>query len=194
MGTLHLTIAHNQINDMPYGAIFITGATSTTIDPSGSISTRGLHIQNNLAFDLLNVLSDSGGIYTNAPQGDSYANGTVISGNVVRDLVNEINFAIYSDWGATWQTIDRNVVFRCQTSAGGLSVPLVGQADNITYSNNFWIGEPAWVGVPPTNMVSTNNTVLPPTDPEGACQGIPECAAILNSAGLEPAYQDLIAN
>lgn len=196
--TSDVTIAHNQINDLPYDGIFLGWGHQQVSEANGAVDAlnEGAQILSNHVFDAMNVLTDGGGIYTSFRQGASYAGGALVRGNVVHDLDDQhrgADVGIYTDWGSSWVTVADNVVYDVAMSAGGCSIPGVAQIHDIAYTNNFWIHEaPTWSCTQPENIVADGNRVLPTTDTEAACQAIPACAAILNGAGLESAYRDLL--
>ena len=87
----------------------------------------------------MGVLADGGGIYLSGPQGAS-TNGAVIRGNVIGDTRTPYNFALYTDYGAAWVTVEGNVVRRADNTAVlHVSPPL----ENVVYRGNFWDADPA---------------------------------------------------
>ncbi len=51
---------------------------------------------------------------------------------------------------------------------------------------------PFWACGPIERVTFTGNTVLPTDGFEEACRATPACAAIVENAGLEPAYRSLL--
>lgn len=58
----------------------------------------------------MTVLADGGGIYLAGNQGSSFASGAVVRGNVVHDTITSCNFGLYVDYGASWVTVQGDVV------------------------------------------------------------------------------------
>ncbi len=183
-GTQDSVIAHNQVNDVPYSGIVL--AHSGDLDNAGP-ATTGQKVLNNYVFDALKRLSDGGGIYISGPQGSTYGDGALIRGNVVHDVPY---LGIYADFYATWETIRENVTYRTTYSSGGYC-PII-----VNYEGNFWDNENvAYAGEcpPPWPEVTyKDNTLLPETDPAGACAAITACKGILTKAGLEREYRHLL--
>ena len=70
-------------------------------------SGTGAQVLNNLVHSTMQVLADGGGISLAGAQGTSSA-GAVVRGNVVRDTITPYNFALYTDYGAAWITVQDN--------------------------------------------------------------------------------------
>ncbi|TDD72822.1 right-handed parallel beta-helix repeat-containing protein [Actinomadura rubrisoli] len=180
------TVAHNQVNDVPYsGIVFLnSGGDAKTAD-----RTRVL---NNRVFNAGKVLLDGGGIYSNGPQGPSFAAGAVISGNEVHDTTNpyaendEPPYAIYTDDGGDRITVESNVIYRNQHPLGGV------EPRRVRFIGNFWDDpRPIWWG-PSKEVQIKGNTLLSNDRPQQACQASPACARILAGAGLQPAFRGLL--
>ena len=208
--TQYTTIAHNQINDVPYSGI-LSGPSD---DLRGIM--RGNRILGNRVLRTNRLLSDGGGIYLRGEQGTSYADGAVISGNVVTEskFTPEWNVGIYTDDSTNRMTIDRNVVYDYVASIGGCSEEWGNRpVQNVRYRGNFWDDAvPSWLErrsfpgawVPadeqnpeegcgdPRNLQFSGNTRLNPADPGRACAANPECAAVVRDAGLPPSYRHLL--
>lgn len=185
-----LTVSNNQVNDMPWNVFVILGPYL-----SDNPNVYGTQVVDNHVFDAMKVLHDGGGIYLNEQQGSSFEDGAVVAGNVFQGLEREPNFGIYTDLGSQWVTVKENVVFDTWRSAGGCSLPSFDfLVHDIHYEGNFWTdSEPFWgLCAEVEDITQTDHTVLPSGEPEAACLAQPKCAAILNGAGLEPAYQHLL--
>lgn len=116
----YTTIAHNQIDDVPYSGISIGwGGWLERFAFLGPLSnySQGNVIADNLIFNQMQVLVDGGGIYTNGIEGSSMTNVEQIVGNVVLDQIHP-SWAIYTDNGTQFVRVDGNAVF------GALYVPL----------------------------------------------------------------------
>nr|WP_042179634.1 right-handed parallel beta-helix repeat-containing protein [Kibdelosporangium sp. MJ126-NF4]CEL13930.1 hypothetical protein [Kibdelosporangium sp. MJ126-NF4]CTQ88298.1 hypothetical protein [Kibdelosporangium sp. MJ126-NF4] len=144
-GTTGTVIAHNEIDHVPHAGIVVYDGTAT-------------QVLNNLVHDTMQVLADGGGIYIAGTQGSSYADGALIRGNVVRDTVTPYNFALYTDYGAAWVTVQGNVIHRNDKPAVlEVSPPL----DHVAFVGNFWDADP---GTAPTTVSLADNTVLAEAD------------------------------
>ncbi|MFG1682986.1 right-handed parallel beta-helix repeat-containing protein [Nonomuraea sp. NPDC049269] len=145
MGTKGCTVAHNQVGDVPHCGIVAGPA-------------QGTRILRNLTAGTMLVLADGGGVYLSGPQGDSYENGAVIRGNVIKDTRTPYNFGLYTDYGAAWVTVEDNVVAGADNTAVlQVSPPL----ENVVYRGNFWDADPVGSGEVPEGVTYEGNTTLP---------------------------------
>lgn len=105
-------IAHNQIDHVPYAAISIGwGGWPDKIKlPGQANNSAGNVISNNLIHDLMLVLADGGGIYTQGITGHDLADGEKVTGNVIYNQYGS-GHQIYSDNGSSMMTISGNVMF-----------------------------------------------------------------------------------
>ncbi|WP_262699601.1 MULTISPECIES: right-handed parallel beta-helix repeat-containing protein [Streptomyces] len=192
IATRDTTIAHNQVNDVPYSGI---QSGPDTDRPGTTSRTR---ILNNRVFRTNQVLNDGGGIYIRGEQGSSFDNGALLSGNVVTDSrQGDFNIGLYTDDATNWVTVRDNVVHSYLASVGGCDEP--GRpVRNIRYLDNFWddtvptgiVRRPypgAWPSTAdgcgdPKNLTFTDNTLLPPTDSAHACATIRSCATVVTNA------------
>lgn len=199
--TQDTTLAHNQINDVPYTGI-LSG-------PDADLGiTRRHRILNNKVFRTNQVLSDGGGIYLRGRQGTSFADGAVVSGNAVTDArKGDFNIGIYTDDGSSWITVRGNAAYDYLSSIGGCDEP--GRpVQDIRFRQNFWddavpaaVKRRSYPGAwpdaaeecgDPKRLEFTGNTLLAPRDPAKACDSKPVCAAIVANAGLQPPYRRLL--
>ncbi|MEV0345857.1 right-handed parallel beta-helix repeat-containing protein [Nonomuraea sp. NPDC050680] len=163
LGTKGCTVAHNQVEEVPHCGIVAGPA-------------EGTRILRNLTVGTMGVLADGGGVYLSGPQGDSHENGAVIRGNVIKDTRTPYNFALYTDYGAAWVTVEGNVVTRADNTAVlQVSPPL----DNVVYRGNFWDADPIGAADVPAGVTYVDNTTLP--DEEKLATAT---AAIQRDAGL----------
>lgn len=183
--TLHDTIEHNQINDVPYSGIssgWGWGRTPT----DGGYNT----ISDNLVFDHMQQRADGGGIYVVGIEGQSLASGLTISDNVVRNG-NPAGggHAIYTDGGSQFITMTGNAMF-----ANGSNVFSMGgcrEGDGTPYGDFVFTGNyvehtsPDWICGAPDDLTLDNVQV----GSDGS--GVP--ASVIANAGLEPAYAHLAA-
>ena len=163
-GSRGATVAHNQVNDVPYTGI------------SGE-SPGGLHVENNLVFNAVREVRDGGGIYLPSAQGTSFDDGALVSGNVVHHAGGT---GIYPDVGADWVTLERNVLYGSDDAVSGV------QPRRIRIANNYWDdSKPLWwpKDTPTDGIALVGNTLLPRADPAAACRGDATCADILAAAG-----------
>lgn len=181
-GATDSTVAHNLVEDTPYSGIVYIG--------------EGTRVLANRVRRTANVLYDGGGIYGNGAQGTSFETGALVRGNVVTDTVNRYNrdngfvpIGFYTDDFSDWVTIEANVAYGNYRTFGGV------EPRKVRFAGNFWDDvRPGWYPPRPAKEVTfAGNTRLPRANPRQACAAIPACAAILASAGLEPAYRDLLA-
>lgn len=105
----HNDISENTISDTRYSGISVGWVWGYY--PS---VTRGNRIKNNHISRIgMGDLSDMGGIYLLGPQ-----DGTVVEGNTVHDInsAHYGGFGIYTDEGASFITVESNLVYRCKTA------------------------------------------------------------------------------
>ncbi|TMQ98463.1 right-handed parallel beta-helix repeat-containing protein [Actinomadura soli] len=208
--TQQTTIAHNQVNDVPYIGI-LSGPSE---DLRGIM--HGNRVLNNRVFRTNRLLADGGGIYLRGEQGTSFADGAVVSGNAVTEskFNPEWNVGIYTDDSSRWMTVDRNVVYDYVASIGGCSEEWGDRpVRNVRFRGNFWDDAvPGWLerkeypgAWPPADeqnpeegcgepreLQFAGNTKLSPANPGQACADHPGCAAIVRKAGLLPSYRHLL--
>jgi hypothetical protein len=177
------TIAHNQVNDVPYSGISSNWGWGRT--PTFS---SGNKILNNLVFDHMQQHSDGGGIYVLGQEGTSLATGLTISGNVVRNGNSAGGgHAIYTDGGSQYITMTGNAMF----ANGVFSMGGCRESDGTPYGDFSYTGnyventDPDWPCGGPDNATISNTQV----GHDGS--GVP--AALLASAGLTPAFAALSA-
>jgi F5/8 type C domain/Right handed beta helix region len=179
--TRYDTIAHNQVNDVPYSGISSNWGWGRT-----PTETEGNQILDNLVFDQMQQRSDGGGIYVLGPEGDSLADGLLISGNVVRNTDSaDGGHAIYTDGGSENITMTGNAMFANNTpSMGGCD-----EQDGTPYGDFSFTGNyvedttPDWPCGAPANATISNTQV--------AADGTGVPATLLANAGLEPQYASL---
>ncbi|SEH03772.1 Right handed beta helix region [Nonomuraea solani] len=143
-GTRGCVVAHNEISDVPHcGIVFGPG--------------EGSKVLSNLTVDTMRVLADGGGIYLAGAQGESHDNGAVVRGNVIKDTRTPYNFGLYTDYGASWVTVEENVVMRADNTA----VLHVGPPlENVIYRGNFWDADPLGHDDPPSGVTYEGNVTL----------------------------------
>lgn len=123
-------ISHNEIHDGYYTGISVGYCWLFFDNPTENIS-----VKDNLIYDIgLNMISDLAGIYLLGVQ-----EGTVVSGNVIHDVTcydGESGYAgngIYLDSGCEFMTIEKNLVFNCDTTAYNTTL-----SKNNTLRNNIF--------------------------------------------------------
>jgi hypothetical protein len=180
--TRYDVIEHNQINDVPYSGISSNWGWGRV----PVVEAEGNKITDNLVEDAMQQRGDGGGIYVLGQEGDSLADGMLISGNVVRYDANYGN-GIYTDGGSQYVTETGNAVYGNDTASfGGCEEPDAPYGD-FSFTGNYYesltdgftCGEPA-------NATITDNTQI---GSDGS--GVP--ASLLANAGLQPAYAHLAA-
>ena len=178
------TIAHNQVDDVPYSGISSNWGWGRT-----TTATAGNRILGNLVFDHMQLHSDGGGIYVLGQQGDSFADGLLISGNVVRNGNSAGGgHAIYTDGGSQFVTMTGNAMFADYVySMGGCREGNGAPYGDFHYTGNY-VEEttPDWPCGNPDDATVADNTQV---GHDGT--GVP--AALLAGAGLTAAYAHLAA-
>jgi Right handed beta helix region len=170
-GSREATIAHNQVNHVPYTGIW---------GQSLGISDRargGLRVENNLVFNAVRAVPDGGGIYLPFAQGTSFDDGAVVRGNVVHHAGDT---GIYPDVGADWVTLERNVLYGSTDAVSGV------EPKRIRIADNYWDdGKPFWYpkDTPTDGITLVGNTLLPRADPVASCRADAACTDIVAGAG-----------
>lgn len=141
-GASGTVVAHNEVDDVPHAGIVV-------------YEGRGTRVLNNLVHHTMRVLADGGGIYISGPQGDSYATGALIRGNVVRDTITSYNYGLYTDYGAAHVTVESNAVHRSEAS---VVLTVWPPLDQVTFTGNVWDIDP---GEAPDGVVLRGNTTVP---------------------------------
>ncbi|MFC1437176.1 discoidin domain-containing protein [Streptacidiphilus sp. N1-10] len=179
--TRYDTIEHNQVNDVPYSGISSNWGWGRT-----PTETKGNQILDNLVYDQMQQRSDGGGIYVLGQEGDSLADGLLISGNVVRntDSANG-GHAIYTDGGSEYITMTGNAMYANNTpSMGGCEEGTGTPYGEFSFTGNYVENTtPDWPCGTPTDATISNTQV----SPDGT--GVP--ASLIANAGLEPQYASL---
>ncbi|MER5940810.1 right-handed parallel beta-helix repeat-containing protein [Streptomyces sp. NPDC001928] len=199
-GSRRTTIAHNQVDHVPYTGI-LSGPAE---DVRGLMS--GNRIVGNRVFATNRLLADGGGIYLRGEQGTSYADGAVVSGNAVTDSAYGIwNVGIYTDDSSRWITVRDNAVHDYRASIGGCSEDWGDRpVRDVRFHGNFWDDAvPDWLprrdypgGWPPApecgdprNLEFRGNTLLTPAGSAADCAARAVCAGIVDRAGPREPYR-----
>jgi len=177
------TLEHNQINDVPYSGISSNWGWGRT-----ATKTSGNKILDNLVFDDMQQRSDGGGIYVLGPEGDSLADGLLISGNVIRNSDSAGGgHAIYTDGGSQFITMTGNAMLDTTIpSMGGCDENSGTPYGDFSFTGNYVENTtPDWPCGTPANLTLDNIQL----GADGS--GVP--ASLIANAGLQPQYADLAA-
>jgi hypothetical protein len=182
------TLAHNQIDHTSYTAVSLGwgGWPDKEKKPAQPNFSRDNAVSNNLIFDHMQLLNDGGGIYTQGITGTSLANGEHITGNVIHDQTGS-GHVVYTDNGCTFVTITGNGIYNTGPAVAWASRHVDYTANNGNYDatdveNNYWENPSSYSSG--KGLIVANNHVIT------SASQIP--ASIVNNAGLEPAYQNLL--
>jgi len=107
----NVTIEDNIIRELPYGGISLGWQWNPLPTPA-----RENNIRNNLIYNCMLILSDSGGIYTLGYQPDSVIEGNIIHG-IPHAQGNAESNGMFLDEGTKGFTIRNNVVFGTEQSS-----------------------------------------------------------------------------
>lgn len=183
-------VEHNQIDHVPYAAISMGwgGWPDKIKKPGVTNFSKENVVSNNLIFDLMLVLADGGGIYTQGITGKNLAEGEKVSGNVIHDQFAS-GHAIYTDNGSCNITVSGNVIFRTNFDNWGSRHAdyYDGQDgknyDPLTIENNYWQqGDKDGVT---RNVTERGNHLI------NSLSEVP--AEILDQAGIvDPAFHDVL--
>ncbi|UVI32000.1 discoidin domain-containing protein [Paenibacillus spongiae] len=170
-----MDIAHNEISNVPYSGIHVGWGWDlfpTTVH-------QRTNIQYNYIHDDMMVLADGGAIYSNGPTNGSSTNKGIISNNYIQNEWNT-NGALYPDEGSSWYDITDNVV---NNSSRYLliwknTIHDINVNNTYTTTSNYRNDG--------TNTKVTNTTVV------SNGNWPPAALAIMDGAGIEAGYQDII--
>jgi hypothetical protein len=182
-------VQHNQIDHIPYAAISMGwGGWPDKIKLPGvaNFSENNI-VSENLIFDLMLVLADGGGIYTQGLTGKSLAEGEKVTGNIVARQYGS-GHAIYTDNGSSNITVSNNVIFDTNfDNWGSRHADYYDGKDGSDYDpllieSNYW--QQGDNDNDRRKVVERGNVLI---------SKITEAPAeILQSAGLEPVFQDIL--
>jgi hypothetical protein len=169
-GVRKALVLGNTISDVPHAGIVMYGG-----DRAQSSVVR-----RNLVERSMGVLADGGGLYFSGPQGTAAETVTVVAENVISDCLTSYNVGLYTDYGAAWMVIERNIVQRTDVPATVyVGPPLHG----VSFRQNWWDGEPLGGDQPPATVELTANQVLATDRFDALIEEDPEARAVLRSAG-----------
>ena len=179
-------IAHNQIDHIPYAAISMGwGGWPDKIRQAGQANNSAQNVvRDNLIHDLMIVLSDGGGIYTQGLTGKDLADGEKVTGNVIYDQYSS-GHEIYSDNGSSMMTIQGNVMFNTNHDNWGSRHrdyydDNAGKVfDPLTIEDNYW--QQGDEDSSRENVTELHNHLI------ASLAEVPH--PILAEAGLEPAFK-----
>jgi hypothetical protein len=180
----HTLIAHNLIDHVPYAAISMGwGGWPDKIRQAGQANNSAQNVvRDNLIHDLMLVLSDGGGIYTQGLTGKDLAGGEKVTGNVIYDQYSS-GHEIYSDNGASMMTIQGNVMFNTNHDNWGSRHRNYyddhdgKDFDPLTIADNYW--QQGDADSSNENVTESHNHLIASLDE------VPR--SVLLNAGLEPA-------
>ncbi|HET9101277.1 MAG TPA: hypothetical protein VFN62_12850, partial [Acidobacteriaceae bacterium] len=182
-------VAHNQIDHVPYAAISMGwGGWPDKIKQAGEANnSRGNVVADNLIHDLMLVLADGGGIYTQGLTGMSLADGEKVTGNVVYNQFSS-GHEIYTDNGSSMITVRGNVMFNANHDNWGSRHHdyYDGQDgknyDPLLIADNYWQqGD---------ENSSKHNVTVQGNHLVSALNEVPH--SIMNDAGLQPSFKSAV--
>ncbi|WP_433441003.1 right-handed parallel beta-helix repeat-containing protein [Nonomuraea sp. CA-141351] len=144
MGAKGCVVARNEVADVPHCGIVVGPGV-------------GARVLRNLTVDTMGVLADGGGIYLSGSQGTSRDDGALVQGNVIEDTRTPYNFGLYTDYGASWVTVEGNVVARADSTAVLTVAPPL---ENVVYRGNFWDADPIGHDSPPSGVTYEGNVTF----------------------------------
>ncbi|HLZ56394.1 MAG TPA: right-handed parallel beta-helix repeat-containing protein [Ktedonosporobacter sp.] len=182
------TLTHNQIDHTSYTAVSFGwgGWPDKEKKPAQPNFSHDNTISKNLIFSHMQMLNDGGAIYTQGITGSSLSTGEQVTGNVIHDQVGK-GHVIYTDNGCTFESILGNGIYNTGPANAWASRHVDYTANNGNFDptdveNNYW-ENPANYTTGMGVIVANNHVITSPSQ-------IP--ASIMNSAGLETAYQGIL--
>jgi hypothetical protein len=184
------TIAHNQINNVPYTAISVGwgGWPDKVKLPAEPNYSNHNTFANNLIYNHMSTLSDGGAIYTNGITGTSLATGEHITGNLAHDQKNATGgHGLYTDNGASYITITGNAEYNVLVSVWGSNHTNYtlnnGTYDPLDIEGNYWTNGPSDTNSKSV-LIKGNHNI-------SGASGVP--SSISSAAGLESAYTSILS-
>lgn len=183
-------VAHNELEQMPYAAMSIGwGGWPDKIQMAGQANrSMGNVIEKNLAHNLMLVLSDGGGIYTQGRTGETLKSGERVSGNVIYDQYGS-GHGIYTDNGSSMITVSGNVMFHTDMDNWGsrhkdwYDGAKGEDYDPLAIEGNWW--QQGDADSLKQNVMVEGNRLIASLD------AAPK--AVIGAAGLEPEYRQIAA-
>ena len=179
-------IVHNELWDLPYTGVSIGWGWGGTDWPGNPTTSRDNRIAFNRIHDFMLVLRDGGGIYSLSSQP-----GEVIQGNVIYNQGNVFG-SIYLDNLSRFVKVVNNIVHDTPLTY------LVKGSDHVV-QYNFWSNEDGLAsGIPARYPLPSGNYLIGQTflwkfsDNTQITDLAVMPASILDAAGLEPDYRDLV--
>ncbi|QYR21751.1 Ig-like domain-containing protein [Paenibacillus sp. sptzw28] len=178
-----MDIRHNEIFSIPYSGTHIGYGWGAQFNPV----TRNVQIENNLIYDLLGMgLRDGGAIYSLGTTGASAADPNVVSGNYIRNQMED-SAVLYADEGSAYWKYENNVIdlkdtppWHGQQRWAQVWLPTIHDQ----FFNNNYTTQSYYVNNG-TNSIFVNTHVVPDANWSG------EALAIIDNAGLQPGFRDV---
>jgi NPCBM-associated, NEW3 domain of alpha-galactosidase/Right handed beta helix region len=200
MFTQHTTVSHNDIFGMPYDGI-TSGAWQGHPDTNlanQNVTTNinsGNTVSDNLFHNNMQAYGDGGDIYTEGHQGitvynadgtvnraASFADGTLVTGNVTDTDTPHYSYAVAPDAGSQWLNVTGNVEWNSHYS---MSSHWPDAAAPYTLSDKNWYADPDDTPASPGQF---GNSPIPETPGPSALP-----LNVLADAGVQGPYQALEA-
>jgi hypothetical protein len=183
------TIKHQQIDHVPYTAVsFGWGGWPDKIRQAGQANfSQKNAFGHSLIFNHMLLLADGGAIYTQGLTGPRLSEGEKIYGTVIHDQFGS-GHGIYTDNGSCNITIDHNVILNTNfDNWGGKHGDYYDGKDGKTFDpldveGNYW--QQGTQDTAEKNVAVNDNHII------NAVSQAP--ASIVEKAGLQPEYKDLL--
>ncbi|WJH35482.1 Ig-like domain-containing protein [Paenibacillus sp. CC-CFT747] len=178
-----MDIRHNEVFSIPYSGTHIGYGWDAKFDPV----TRNVHIEDNLIYDLLGKgLRDGGAVYSLGTTGASVQDPNVVSGNYIRNQMND-SAVLYADQGSAFWKYERNVIDLKNTPPwhgaqrwAQVWLPTIHDQ----FFNGNYTTQPYYVNNG-TNAIFENTHVVPDANwPE-------EALAVIRNSGLQTPFRDV---
>ena len=185
-----LTVTHNLIDYTSYNGLSMgwgwwnfNGDSDSECPGKPSTTAKNNAVTYNEFINTMQVLSDSGAIYTLGAQPD-----TTISNNYIKGVPGgQGKYGLHQDEGSAYMTLENNVMDIAQNTENTIEVGTWGRQHDITYNNNY-----GTTGTYEKTAPQVPNISIPPIKTYSNAVWPVDAYSTCVQSGLEAAYQHII--
>ncbi len=185
-----LTVTHNVIDYTSYNGLSMgwgwwnfNGDSDSECPGKPSTTAKNNTVTYNEFISTMQVLSDSGAIYTVGSQPD-----TTISNNYIKGVPGgQGKYGLHQDEGSAYMTLENNVMDIAPNTENTIEVGTWGRQHDITYNNNY-----GTTGTYEKTAPQVPNISIPPIKTYSNAVWPVDAYSTCVQSGLEAAYQHII--